>query len=347
MSKQLAAMLVLLSTLNMTSCSKVKDLENKTTNMDRNTSEMNNTTNQMKDTTIQMKDTTSNMYSQIRTKETEDSRSKKMTIIQSDAAGMGEKIAAAAVFYKSFEFQTWTANGTFDDMQVRDDLFLDAVKEYYKRMTDIYTRADIEDMSPLNQDSKKYNDEMAFYAMAVAMHENIHHQEEIHAHSKVKFEVRSFLNLLDVALTKEENGEELTEYEDVILSGEYRDITIELMQARFNMILALVCKDTTSKKEMTMGQKIKGLGFQITGGKVGSLELTSTFSDANDSTKRDVLKKLDATMKTKAILDRINVEVKFDESLKSVFENLEITENKSATAQDLEYNEYIKQLKDM
>ncbi len=398
MNKQAALVLILLSTLNMTSCSKVKEMDERTEEMNKNTGEMNQTTKKMSDTTEgmskttngmskttiemkaitqgmsettngmsettlamkditegmsettnEMRDTTTHMYTQIRTKESEDTRAKKMTTVQSDNAGMGEKIAAAAVFFKSFEYQLWTSNGTYDVQRVRDSLFLDAVNEFYKRMSDLYNAADLEDMTPLNQESEDYNDDMAFYAMSVALHENVHHQEELNRNTENEFEVKSFLDLIDGALTKEAEGrsDELKEYEDVILAGENRDITIKLLQARFNMIIALVAKDAATKEEMSFSEKVKGLGFQITGGAFGSLKLKSTFATSNASTKRDLLKKLDGAMCTADMLKKIGVEVEFDESLKSVFDNLKIETTKEVSAEDQEFKSYVNKLRSM
>jgi len=403
MKRQAALVLILLSVMNLASCSKVKEMDERTEEMNKNTGEMNQTTKKMSDTTSdmsettegmsvttvemkqitegmskttegmsittkemkeitqgmsdttqgmskttnEMRDTTTHMYTQIRTKESEDTRSKKMKVIQNES-GMGEKIAAAAVFYKSFEYQMWTANGTYDVNSIREDLFLDAVNEFYKRMSDLYNEADLEDMSPLNQD-EEYNSDMAFYAMSVALHENIHHQVESKKHAKVDFEVASFLDLMDGAFTKEVEGreDELKEYEHVILAGENRDISIKMLQARFNMILALVAKDTATQEEMSAMDKIKGFGFKVTGGAIGSLKLKSTFESSNISTKKDLLKKLDGATWTADLLQKIGVEVKFDESLKSVFDNLKLQENKSVSPEDQEYVDYINQLRSM
>jgi hypothetical protein len=64
----------------------------------------------MSQTTDDMKDTTAVMYQQIRSKEAEDTRNKKMAILKDREQNFGAKIAAAAVYYKSFEYQLWTGH---------------------------------------------------------------------------------------------------------------------------------------------------------------------------------------------------------------------------------------------
>lgn len=87
----------------MCSCSKIEKLE-------KNMDSMTNRTTNMSQTTDDMKDTTAVMYQQIRSKEAEDTRNKKMAILKDREQNFGAKIAAAAVYYKSFEYQLWTGH---------------------------------------------------------------------------------------------------------------------------------------------------------------------------------------------------------------------------------------------
>lgn len=301
---------------SLMSCSKVKKMEELT-------EQMANTTNKMSQTTNTMNDTTANMYPQIRTKESEDTRSKKMKIILDDSVAFGEKIAAAAVYYQSFEFQFWTNNGTYDTVEVREKLFLDAMNEFYKRLSDIWDNIDIEKMSPANTKQTKYNFDMAFYAMSVGMHMINHHQEHIHR-TVGGFSQKSFYDLMTIALQKEDRALDLAEYEHVALAGVNRDISIALLKARYNMILALALKSSTeSIKEVSFGKKAKALIFKMSKGHLGKIGLDSKFDDSNESTKRDIIEKLDGAQNTRDVLLSIGQDVEIDRTLKSIIDNID------------------------
>ena len=76
--KHLLAVLAL--PLVLASCSKVEELDKRTKSMESATSSMSGTTKGMSDTTDRMKEVTSEMYKQIRQKEAEDTRNKKLDI---------------------------------------------------------------------------------------------------------------------------------------------------------------------------------------------------------------------------------------------------------------------------
>jgi uncharacterized protein YceK len=63
--------------LIVSSCSKIRTLEDRTKSMTENTEAMKTTTVTMQDKTSELEAITSHMYPQIRTKETEDTRSDK------------------------------------------------------------------------------------------------------------------------------------------------------------------------------------------------------------------------------------------------------------------------------
>lgn len=317
MAKNLIISTLVLCTL--ASCSKVKKMEDLTQQMADTTSKMSVTTNVMNDTTA-------NMYPQIRTKESEDTRSKKMKIILDDNVAFGEKIAAAAVYYQSFEFQFWTNNGTYDTVEVREKLFLDAMNEFYKRISDIWDNIDPTDISPINTKQTKYNFDMAFYSMSLGMHFINHHQEHIHS-TVGGFNKRSFYDLMTNALQKEARGIELTEYEHVALAGVNREISIELLKARYNMIIALAIKSSMeSIDDATIGKKAMALLFKLSGGRAGAITLDSKFEQSNESTQKDVLEKLDGAQMTRDVLLSIDEDVELDKNLKSILDNVD-TEN--------------------
>ena len=292
------------------SCSKVKEAEK--------------TMETMKEQTTEMKENTSVMYQQVRSKEAEDTRNKKFDIILSKKEGFGTKLAAAAVYFKSFEFQLWTGAKGFDDNHMREVLLLDAANEFTRRMSDLYSKIDVKKMSPTN-DGKKHSSDMAFYAIAATMHFNHHFQDEL-IDAKASIKAISFYDVMKSALKRDYESESLTEYEEVLVSNMNREIMIELIKARVDMFSALALKNLTDKRDMTFKQKWKAIWFKISGGKWGAIELPEVFAKSNEPTKKQTVKYLEAAMRAKNILSDLGVHKELEKTIKSAFSSIKLGE---------------------
>jgi hypothetical protein len=321
---------VLLAVLTLSvSCSKVEKVEK---NMDK----MMQKTQQMSSTTEEMKETHTIMYQQIRSKEAEDTRNKKFEILNSKDEDFGSKISAADVYFKSFEFQLWTAQKGFDDQHTRDVLLLDAANEFTMRICDIYNKLNLKKMSPTN-DGKKHSAEMSFYALAATMHLNHHYQEEL-IDDKAGLKAISFYDIVKSALLKDSNGMAMTEYEEVLVSGLNKEIMTELVKARVDILSALALKNLTDKRNMTLGQKLKAGLYKLTNGKLGSIELPEMFSKSNDATNKQTIKYLDGATKTKIFLADIGTEKKLEKTLKSAYSKIKLGEEQPQSEDEKELN---------
>lgn len=300
------------------SCSKVEKVE-------KNMDSMKAQTEQMSSTTDDMKETTTVMYQQIRSKEAEDTRNKKFIILKSKDEDFGSKIAAAAVYFKSFEYQLWSDQIEFDDKKTRDELILDGVNEFTRQASDLYSKIKTHKMSPVNS-GKKHNDEMAFYALAATMHMNHHFQEEL-AENRPQIKLLSFYDIVKEALRKDSLGMTLNEYEEILVSGINKEIMIELIKARVDMIAALALKNLTDKREMNLGQKIKAAIFKITAGKLGTIHIPEVLSTANESTKNQIIKYLESSLKARRFLMSINLEKKLEKTLISAFSHIQLAQS--------------------
>lgn len=299
--------------LFVVSCSKVQEIDKRTQSMERSTSDVSTTTESMKETTTIM-------YQQIRSKEAEDTRDEKFQILMREEAGMGTRITAAGVYFKSMEFQLWNNNETYDSKEVLKDYYLDAANELTRRMTDLYDKIDTKKMGP-TKDNKM---EMSFYALSATMHMNHTFQDEL-AKSK-KIEVVSMYDLIKKALIKERDHRVLLPHEEVLMSGINKEIMINLIKARIDIYSALALKNLTDKRDMTLGQKAKGLIFKITGGRLGSIDLPEVFDKSNEATKIYIEKYLDGALKAKAFLKDIGIEKKLEKTLFSAFKVINLNE---------------------
>lgn len=308
-------------------CSKVKELDKRTENMEKATETMSGTTDEMKETTA-------SMYQQIRSKEAEDTRDKKFAILMGSKADMGTRVTAAGVFFKSLEHQLWTDNSTYDDLHIRDILYVDAANEFTRRMVDLYAHINVDKMSP-TKDGNEF--ESSFYAIAAAIHMN-HHFQEVTINKNSNAQVNSFYDLVKKALIKEKNGSSLSEHEEILLQGINREILVELIKARVDIMSALALKNLTDKRDMTLGQKAKGLLFKVTGGRLGTIDLPETYDKSNDATKVYTEKYLDGALKAKRFLKEIDVDKHLEKTLLSAFKNIDFNE-RNDEAQDQKAND--------
>lgn len=300
------------------SCSKIKKLED---NMDNMTSR----TGQMSSTTDEMKDTTSVMYQQVRSKEAEDTRNKKMTIIKDQNQKFGAKLAAAAVYFKSFEYQLWTGLSGYDNEKMKELLFIDATSEFTKQLTDIYDLVNVNKMSPTN-DGKKYRMDQAFYSLAVTVHMN-HHYQELKVPNKD--DRISMLKMIKTALEKDYIGSHLLEHEETLVAGPNKKMLIHLLGARIDMLAALSLKNMTDKSNMNVSQTVKGAIFKITGGKLGAIDLPETLEGANSATLNQIETYLEEAVNTKKFLSSIGVEKNLEKTLRSAYSHLAFTKDPS------------------
>jgi hypothetical protein len=180
-------------------------------------------------------------------------------------------------------------------------------------------------MSPVTS-GKKHNDEMAFYALAATMHMNHHFQEEL-AENRPQIKLLSFYDIVKEALRKDSLGMTLNEYEEILVSGINKEIMIELIKARVDMIAALALKNLTDKREMNLGQKIKAAIFKITAGKLGTIHIPEVLSTANESTKNQIIKYLESSLKARRFLMSINLEKKLEKTLISAFSHIQLAQS--------------------
>jgi hypothetical protein len=308
--------LVLACLLFAGACSKVKELDKRTENMEKATSKMSATTDDLKDTTTVM-------YQQIRSKEAEDTRDEKFDILLRDEADMGSRVTAAGVYFKSMEFQLWNDNGTFDDQNALEVLYIDAANEFTRRMNDLYSKVDTKDMSPTGEDKM----DLSFYAVAAAIHMNHTYQEDVARRKHI--ETVSMYDLIKKALLKDANHKPLQEHEEILINGINKEIMIELIKARVDIMSALALKNLTDKREMTLSQKASGLLFKASFGKLGKIDLPGVYDESNDATKTYATKYLESANKAKAFLKEIGVTKSLEKTVKSAYKNINLGEGKA------------------
>ena len=328
---------ILLAVLSLSvACSRVEKAEKTMTDMKQQTKEMSSTTNDMNATM-------ESQYQQLRSGDTVTIRGNQFKILADETVGFGAKIAAASVLFKSFEYQLWTGVGKDSD-HYRDLLFLDAANEMIKHLDDLYKKIDLKKMSP-TKDGKKVAHEQSFYALAAAMH-MVHNYQDVLTDGKSGIQEVSFYDLVKKALRKESLKNNPKEHETALVAGINREIMVELIKARVDMLSALALKNLTDKRDMTLGQKLKGALFKISGGAWGSIDLPEVYEKSNDATKSQTITYLDAAQSARNFLREIGEDKQLEKTLKSAFKkiDLSIDEDVEETKGDARKREEIKTL---
>lgn len=315
---------ILLAVLSFSiACSRVEKAEKNMTDMKKQTESMSSTTEGMAKTTEEMNETMEDQYLQLRSGDTVAIRNAQWKILKDEKEQFGAKIAAACVLYKSFEFQLWRGKGK-DTEHARELLFVDAANEMTKHLGDIYKKINPKKMSP-TKDGEGTSNDQAFYALALGMHMNHNFQEELTA-GKSSIKKTSFYDLIKKSLRKEDLKGNTTEHETKLVSGLNREIMVELIKARVDILSALALKNLTDKRKMTFGQKISSGLFEITKGALGSIKLPVIYAKSNDATKDETIDFLDAAQKARIFLVEIGEEKQLGKTLKSAFKEIDLDE---------------------
>lgn len=271
-------------------------------------------------------------------------RDNQMEKIKDPNIDIAGKITAAAKFYKALEFNSWNPGTSYDDDFSRQEMLLDASKEFIRNLTDIYAQvADkIEKgkLTPIHLDwnkpkkFEKYNYDKAFYALAVAMHEK-HFLQEKNA-SKNGFHAVSFYDILKSTLKREHNGANLTEAERELLTYNNRKMLIALMNARIDMLLALAIKDSMN----TNDPKVLAAGLYLMTGKMGKLSFPSILEKSSKTNKKETNRKYDAALSTYDFMLEISERPEIDKRVKNILDNVILPELNFEQESDDEINKY-------
>jgi hypothetical protein len=340
---------ILMGTMLLVSCSKVKELDERTESMTKTTEEMSGTTEDMKKST-------NTLLKLQRQYSTADLRTKQSSRLDSKMTDMGDKLIAAKKMMLGYEYQLWNPSNEFDTIEYREHLLHDAVKEFMYKVSGLHDKlleknfwgkTKLERMSPLNlkQDRKgrnKNNIEMIFYALGTSMHfNNVFQEKMIEELNDSRMEEISMYDLVKTALIKDFENDQLTVAEQEVVTGEFRQAAIDLLKARYNMLIALAVKNLSTQKGMKFGDKVNALIFKATKGGLGKLKLYSIFEESNLPTQKDINKKLEGAIKTRKVLYAIGENVKIDKNLKSVLSNLVIDETTEVTDEITQFLTYI------
>lgn len=297
-------------------CSKIKKLEG----MSDTTSSMKDTTERMAHTTDKLEEDSSETYPLVKSASSQETRQRQFQLVKSPDLGLKQRCNEAAVYYRAFEYQVAGSRVYHEQFNKVEDFLADAANEYTRLMGDLYETVNTRKMSPLNS-GKKHAKDMAFYSMAAAMHEVHNHHKSVA--EKLNIPQLSFYNMVTESLSLEANPK-LKKYQRILVSGVNREIMVELLKARVDMITAVGLSYLVDKRMMSTGGKMQALIYKLTGGKKGELKVPTTINEANSSTKETASEALEKAIETHEFLKSIGIEKKLHRDLKEVLSNIEL-----------------------
>lgn len=251
---------------------------------------MEKSTTKMSETTESVRDIMAIMYQQQRSGDSLKNRHDAFSILLSETSLIRTKIMSAGMYLQAFEYQLFTDDELYDNQSVKLALYSSAAREFTSRVGDLLDLVDTKKMNPLHL-TQEQNHVVAFYALSVALHMNHHYQTELKK-KKSNFQTASLYDLIKTALTKDLENSETEVHESTLVSGSNKDLMIELLRARVDIMTTLGLRNIVSD---------------------------STFNKATESDTEGYLL---AALETKEFLKKIGIEKPLHDELRGIFLNI-------------------------
>lgn len=288
----------------------------------------------MKDSTKKMKDTTDKMSrstEQLK-KRTEDLYKGTREIISTTnqnvsfddvlkTEGISEKLLNASIFFASMEFQHW--QGDYEDTRlVREELIAKAVKYFFWKIDDlIQDDYDIETpfiVGNIPWLGESYRNWINLSVLSVAMSKV--HESQVEIAFKRSVPVYSMYEVIKESLSlkeKHRNGQKVPKYVEEVLR--YEQTALYLLQLRHNFYpLILASKLSNIEDSFWQAAKHKYWKWKVN---------PANFNRAQYAMFEEILH---LGFETRVFLKSINTQIKYNESVDKIYNNLTwiITDNK-------------------
>ena len=231
----------------------------------------------------------------------EKSRDDKYDILMDSKMGLGSKITAAQDIMSGMN--EIIVSNSEDSIQKREML----TEEFSLRLNDIYSQIQFKRMDPLKV---KGHHESSFYAVAATLD-------------------GQFYNILKSALKKDNLGSDVKYFEENLIRQDSKQMMIDLVQARVDILSVFALQNLTDKKKMSFWQKTKSFAFNISRGLFGSIEYPETYAKANEATKNEIEDHLVKAVDSKNFLQEIGIKKKLHKKLRSAYKRIDFDEKKS------------------
>lgn len=331
----LKSILIITLALTFTSCGKVEDMKKNAEEASKNSGDAAQAAQQSREEIA---------YSRMMSRAAAASKSRRTAFEAMMSADTFEKkVVESAKYFKSFEFQVWTAQ-RYDTQEYLQALYTSSVKEFFRDLVEAYDGDLISRTEPnpfkLHKLTGK-NKHLNVLALASTMHIASEVQELVTVKNLEEVnETTSMYDLIKSGLTKHaavENGSlgisDLTDSEYYV--SVYAKEAIALLQARANMMLTL----TLVKVSPIRDKKSKALTLMQPFGK----KFKSKF-DSLSPTRKDLVinSYLKSAIGVKTFLNTIGVRLEIRKDISNIYSKMILP--KALSAEDVQFENDLKTL---
>lgn len=230
----------------------------------------------------------------------EKSRDDKYEILMNPNMGLDSKITATKDIMEIMN--TLMVRDPMKSEEIAEDL----MEEFTHRLRDIHSQIKFKNMNALNDNGHFGN---SFYAVAAELEGPVY-------------------DLIKLALKKEKAGRTLNFAESIIVLQDNKEMMINLIQARMDILSVFALQNLTDKNKMGFCGKTKSLLFTISFGLIGSIDYPETYATANEATKNKIEDHLEKAVESKKYLAELNINHKLSKKLNSALKEIKFGEKK-------------------
>lgn len=230
----------------------------------------------------------------------EKSRDDKYDILMNPNMGLNSKITAAK------DIMDIMNTLMVKDPMKAEEISEDLMEEFTHRLRDIHSQIKFKNMNAMNDNGHFGN---SFYAVAAELNGPMY-------------------DLIKLALKKEKVGRPLNFAESIVVLQDNKEMMINLIQARMDILSVFALQNLTDKKKMGFWGTTKSFLFTISFGLLGSIDYPETYAAANEATKNKIEDHLSKAVESKRYLAELNITHKLSKKLNSAFKEITFGEKK-------------------
>lgn len=229
----------------------------------------------------------------------EKSRDDKYDILMNPNMGLNSKVTAAKDIMEIM-------NSMLAKDPKNEEVAEDLMEEFTLRLRDIHSQIKFKNMNAMNDNGHFGN---SFYAVAAELNGPVY-------------------ELIKQALKKETVGRSLNFAESIVVLQGNKEMMINLIQARMDILSVFALQNLTDKKKMGFWSTTKSFLFTISFGLIGSIDYPETYAAANEATKNKIEDHLSKAVESKKYLGEMNINHKLSKKLNSAFKEITFGEKK-------------------
>lgn len=226
-----------------------------------------------------------------------------LVLVQRDLP-MNERIESARRYFKQLRLTLNAKNG-----------LIESLSHFTTTLSDLHKEMNISRMSPSRTEAG-YPEEAAFYALAATTPKVI-------------------VGLIESALLKDYQQMPAEAKEELLVQGNLKEVMIDFMSARMDVMAALALEGLTSKTDLNIGHKAANFLFRTTRGLIGAVKLPETYPTLSQEQRALIASQLAASERARSFLRKIEQPTALDRTVRSGLSHIDFGEKKKNNNKDM------------